>query len=237
MVEADLERSLRQLFEPQDPPRMAISTLENRNWNEEWEQSIRPIKVSERVVIRPSWQDYHPSPGEMVITIDPKMSFGTGYHESTRLVIRMMERHLRPDDRVLDIGTGTGILAIAAVALGAASAVGVDTDEWAYTNARENVLGNGTANISIVQGSIESIGESVFTLILANIQRSIILDLLPEIGRRLASGGIALFSGLLASDGNDVANELTKNRFMILETIQENGWIGIAASKQIDEQE
>lgn len=226
---ADFEHSVQQLFQRKPPPRITVSTLEEHNWNEEWEKSIQPIKVGNRVVIRPSWHDYIPTREEIVITIDPKMSFGTGYHESTRLVIRMMEEHLRRGDRVLDIGTGTGILAIAAVKLGADSAIGVDTDEWAYNNAMENVRTNGAGTVSIVLGSIDNIPQSSFSLILANIQRNAILALLPEISRRLAPEGVALFSGLLTSDERDVVTALEHSRFTVLETTRENGWIGIAA--------
>jgi ribosomal protein L11 methyltransferase len=228
-LQEDVQRALRSLFGDRPLPRVSITTIDPRNWNGEWEKSIQPIRVSDRVVIRPSWHPYDAAPGEIVITIDPKMSFGTGYHESTRIIVRMMERHVRPNDHVLDCGTGTGILAIAAIALGAGSVVGVDTDEWSYDNAMENVLGNKAENITILHGSIEAVPDDSFDLILANIQRNVIVSLLPGITSHLRHGGVALFSGLLAADGQEVARELTDSGFTVLETAAENGWIGIAA--------
>ena len=121
-------------------PGLTVRTIEDRNWNEEWERTIRPIRVSDRIVIRPTWQEYRAAPGEIVLIIDPKMSFGTGYHETTRLTLRLMETHLRPGATVLDVGTGTGILAVAAIRLGASHAVATDIDEWSAENARENAL-------------------------------------------------------------------------------------------------
>ncbi len=109
-----------------------IAEIENQNWNRQWEESIQPVEISPRIVITPSWHAVPHGGDRIVLVIDPKMSFGTGYHESTRLMLRMMERAITKDSFVLDVGTGTGILAIAAVKLGARSAVGIDIDEWSY---------------------------------------------------------------------------------------------------------
>ena len=120
-------------------PHVVVNTIENRNWNEEWEKTIKPIQVTDRIIIKPTWHEYEAKPGEIVLTIDPKMSFGTGYHETTRLVLRLMEKHVTAGMSLLDVGTGTGVLAIAGIKFGAASAVGIDVDEWSYINALENI--------------------------------------------------------------------------------------------------
>ncbi len=103
--------------------------LEDKNWNEKWEKSLNVIEVSDKFVIRPSFRKYEPKPGKIVIEIDPKMSFGTGEHQTTKLILQLLEKYIKRGDKVLDIGAGTGILSIAAIKLGAASAVAVDNYE------------------------------------------------------------------------------------------------------------
>ena len=136
-------------------PTVHVRTIEEENWNAQWEATIKPIHVTDRIVIAPTWAGYVPAPHEHLILIDPKMSFGTGYHESTRLALLLIQRHIRHRPTVLDVGTGTGILAIAAVKLGARSALGVDTDEWAYQNAVENAALNGVRDtVRILHGDL-----------------------------------------------------------------------------------
>ena len=136
-VQTTIDRMVRSSNTTQ--PIVSVQFIDDRNWNEEWERTIKPIQVTERIVIKPTWHQYDAKPGEIVLTVDPKMSFGTGYHETTRLVLRLMERHIKPGVKLLDVGTGTGVLAIAGIKLGASSGVGVDIDEWSYDNALENV--------------------------------------------------------------------------------------------------
>ncbi|RPH37396.1 50S ribosomal protein L11 methyltransferase, partial [bacterium] len=127
----ELEEIASSLTRQHDLPPPAISTrlIEDQNWNALWEAGIQPIRVSDRIIVAPTWHPYTPATGELVLTIDPKMSFGTGHHETTRLMVQLMEKHLRPGDTVLDVGTGTGILAIAGIKLGGSMAVGLDNDE------------------------------------------------------------------------------------------------------------
>ncbi len=159
-------------------PAITISTIENIDWNAEWEKTIRPIRVGRRIVIAPSWNMYTPQPEDLVLTIDPRMSFGTGYHESTRLILRLLENTVKPGDRVLDIGTGTGVLAIAALKLGARAAVGVDIDEWSEMNARENARVNGVADrFTILKGTLADVPPGKFDLVVANIQRIVLVPI------------------------------------------------------------
>jgi ribosomal protein L11 methyltransferase len=113
--------------------------LENKNWNEEWEKNLNIIKVNDKLVIKPSTKEYNPKENEIVLTIDPKMSFGTGEHQTTKLMLKMIERYVKPGMKVLDVGSGTAILAIASVKLGAVSAVAVDNDELCFANGIENI--------------------------------------------------------------------------------------------------
>lgn len=211
-------------------PTVQVRTVPDRNWNEEWEKTITPIRVTDHIVITPSWHTHVAGPGDLVLTIDPKMSFGTGYHETTRLVLRMLEEHLRPGMHVLDIGTGTGILAIAAVRLGASSAVGIDTDEWSYDNARENAAINGVSDrITIVHGELPGQPVETFDLVLANVQRDVLIDLLPHMVRRLAPAALLVLSGLLTADRTPMLDALRSARLTPVDELTEGEWIALAA--------
>jgi len=212
---------------------LTTSEFTNKNWNAEWESDIKPIQVTERITITPSWHPVASELNKIVLIIDPKMTFGTGYHETTRLMLRLMEEFIKPESSVLDIGTGTGILAIAAIKLGAKHAIGIDVDEWSLQNGIENTERNGVAeNVEIRIGSMESVDETGFEIILANIIRNTILELLDNVSEKLVSGGFALFSGLLKIDRPVIEQALLLHGFKIISTIQENEWIAIAAHKE-----
>ena len=209
-----------------------VSILEEKNWNEEWEKSLNVIQASDRVVIKPSSKNYEPKNHEIVITIDPKMSFGTGEHQTTKLVIRLMEKYVQKGIKVLDAGTGTGILSIAAVKFGASDVIAFDIDDWCYENAKENSeLNNVTDKIDIRIGDINLIRERDFDMILANIQKNILLELAGEFAGRLKQKGIILLSGLLWDDEGDILEEYGSNGFAHLETIRMDDWIALSLMK------
>jgi ribosomal protein L11 methyltransferase len=211
------------------PPSLTLTTVADQNWNRSWEETIRPVRVTERIVIAPSWHPFTAGPGDIVLTIDPKMSFGTGYHESTRLMLGLLERHISSGARVLDAGTGTGILAIAALKLGAASALGFDIDEWSYANAIENAGLNGVSGLFTVrQGDLPSVTESGFDLIAANIQKNVIEKMLPGLVSRLAPAGTLLVSGLLAGDRDSIVATLTGAGLALEDESCEGEWIACA---------
>jgi ribosomal protein L11 methyltransferase len=213
-------------------PRMAVEMVAHRNWNEEWEKTIQPIAVTDKIVITPSWHSYSALPGNIVLTIDPKMSFGTGYHESTRLVLHLMESRITPGMNVLDIGTGTGILAIAAVRLGAATAFALDTDDWAYRNACENVLTNGVADrVTVLHGDLSTAPRTEFDLILANIQRTIIVEILADTKRLLHSEGSTILSGLLLDEEDLIKTSLSQLSLQIVDRKSENEWLALVVRK------
>ncbi len=160
--------------------------LEEKNWNELWEKSREVIRISERIVIKPSFKEYESKEDEIVITLDPKMSFGTGEHESTKLALRLIEKYVKGNEKVLDVGSGTGVLSIAAIKLGAANAVAVDNDSWCYQNCAENCALNDVAeSIKVVEGEIGIIPEDDFDLVLANIQKNILLLISEKIKAKL----------------------------------------------------
>jgi len=212
-------------------PRLSVRTLADQNWNEEWERTIGPIHVTERIVITPSWHNYAASSDNIVITIDPKMSFGTGYHETTRLALKLMEKYLTPGMSLLDVGTGTGVLAIAGIRLGASSATGVDKDEWSYRNALENIGANAVdGRVRIILGEISSVCDETFDMIVANIQRSVLEPMLGEISSCLSTTGVLILSGLLLQEREYMVQALNRSRLGIVEELTENEWIALTAT-------
>jgi ribosomal protein L11 methyltransferase len=211
-------------------PAISVRSIVDRNWNEEWEKTIKPIHVTDRIVITPTWHQYDPRPNEIVLIIDPKMSFGTGYHETTRVALRLMEKYITPGTHLLDVGTGTGVLAIAGIRLGAISAIGVDIDEWSYSNALENLEHNAVQHrIKMFRGDISSAPAGLFGMIVANIQLNVIKPLLTEMKNRLSPGGVLIVSGLLVQDRDEILSALGSSNYRIIEELRENEWIGIAA--------
>lgn len=205
------------------------SKVENKNWNEEWEKKLLPIEVTERIVVKPSFKKYDAADNQIVVTIDPKMSFGTGEHQTTKLMLQLLERYIKSDTKILDVGSGTGILSIAAAKLGAAKVIAVDNDEWCYENGIENVNINDVGEIVEVKiGEIASINESDFDLVIANINKHILIDIAPALIGKVKRGGLILLSGLLAQDEEDVA-ALYKNLGQnILEIVHLDEWIALA---------
>lgn len=199
--------------------------IEPRNWNRQWEETIKPIAVGS-FLIKPTWASLPDGfRDHILLEIDPKMSFGTGYHESTRLALRFLPDIVAPGDRVLDAGTGTGILAIAALKLGATSAVAFDIDEWAQQNAVENFYLNGVADrVTFREGTIDVVPEADFDVILANIHLSVLVDLMPAFAARLRPDGRLLLAGLLRQDRTAICDAAARQGFRPAHENVENEW-------------
>lgn len=220
---------------------MKEERVEDRNWNEEWEQTIQPMEVG-RFLIRPSWSAPNPEPeseaGRIVLEIDPKMSFGTGYHETTRIMLRLMPEVFRMwagrnggglPAEVMDAGTGTGILGIAALKLGAERCFGFDVDEWSALNTTENVLMNGVeGRFEVKQGDGSVIpADAAYDIVMANINRNILEDMSEMLTKPLKPGGILMLSGLLYSDEEIILKHGAYAQFRKVEGQQEGDWIGL----------
>ena len=203
-------------------------TLENKNWNEEWEKSREVIVVSERIVIKPSFKEYTPKRNQIILTIDPKMSFGTGEHQSTKLSLQFLEKYVKPEMKVLDVGTGTAVLAIASVKLGANHVIAIDNDEWSYENSIENCeVNQEKEKVDVRLCEIKDVIEKDFDLIVANIQRDILLQIKKEISERIKKGGTLILSGLLVQDGEEIITEYSLLNFEMIETNTSGEWISI----------
>jgi ribosomal protein L11 methyltransferase len=211
--------------------KFTVEVIEPVNWNETWEKNFDPVIVEGFCTVR---ADFHNipvnTPYEIIIT--PKMSFGTGHHATTQLVMEGMKEIDFKNKKVLDFGTGTGILAILASMLGAKEVVAIDNDEWSVANSIENASCNNISNVSISLGELTSVPEQEFDIILANINRHILLDNMTALYRYLVSGGTLLLSGLLQADEEIIKTPAIDNGFEYQCTTIKGDWIAIKFVKK-----
>jgi ribosomal protein L11 methyltransferase len=207
--------------------------IEEKDWNAAWEAEIEPVKISDELVITPSWKSEEAKKlnAKYLLTIDPKMSFGTGHHETTRLCLKAIEKLDCAGKSVLDIGTGTGALAMYALMRGAKFAVGIDTDEWSFKNVIENRELNSFSKIQfdVRHGDLAPTvkPEERFDIILGNIHRNILLVIAKEIKTHHKSGGRLILSGILEYDTAEVLDAYHKAGYVLVEQMQENEWIAL----------
>lgn len=207
--------------------------VRDEEWAEAWKNFYRPIRVGRSFLIRPSWETVTPTPGDRVIELDPGMAFGTGSHPTTQLSLVLLEEHAAPGYRVLDLGTGSGILAIAAARLGAASVLALDLDPIAVAAAQANVVANGVDGVVTVRaGSVEAAGEAPFDLVVANILADVIRDLAPDLARLTRPGGCLIASGIIADRAADVTVALTACGFCLEVERARDEWRALAARRR-----
>ena len=200
------------------------------NWNEEWEKNFEPIQVDDLVSIR---APFHENPHlKYEIIIEPKMSFGTGHHETTHMMIQhLLELNLE-NKKVLDMGCGTGILAIFAEIKGAKPIDAIDIDEWCYTNSIENIERNNCSNITVYRGDASLLTTQKYDVIIANINRNILLEDMKTYATSLDTNGILLLSGFYGEDLILIDEEASKNQLKHQKTIKRNQWISVNYLKQ-----
>lgn len=225
------DQALRELLETVPGIRfLGQEIIEDRDWNAEWEASVQPEYVTPHLVITPRWHEEQALAmgAELLIVIDPKMSFGTGHHETTRLCLRALETIECAGRTVLDLGTGTGVLAIYALQRGAKLAVGVDTDPWSIENAIENRTLNHLLpeQFEIRAGTLQEVvrESDSFDIILANIHRNVLLELAPAIRRHASDGANLILSGLLTYDAEEVREAYEHAGFEWISKSVENEW-------------
>ena len=209
------------------------STIEEKNWNEEWEAGFEPVGVTAADSNEPFAYiraDFHePDPSYLHdIIVTPKMSFGTGHHATTWLVVSKMSAIDFKNKTVIDFGTGTGILAILAEQLGASSVLGIDCDDWSINNAKENIAMNGCKSIRILKAETVPV-ENPVDIILANINLNIIKDNLTEIKKALKPGATVLFSGIMMHDKKGIINAIESTGISINSFSEKDGWLLIYA--------
>ncbi len=214
-------------------PEPAVRRLTDADWREAWKRHFTPLRVG-RVLIVPAWMPKAEArPGDVVIRLEPGMAFGTGLHPSTRLALRLLQEHLRPAARVLDVGTGSGILAIAAALLGAGEVVATDIDPLAVQAAQENAARNRVRDrITVQEGSLPE-REPPFDLVVVNILHHVILNLLDQgLWEHVRPGGMLVLSGIVLPHETEVLLAVSARGGRIVDRVQEEDWVGLAFSRE-----
>jgi ribosomal protein L11 methyltransferase len=226
---AELAQQLRS-FNSNVLPEIAWEWLPERDWSEEWKRGLGPRHVGKRLVIAPSWTEPEAGPGDLVITIDPQMAFGTGEHASTRGALRLLETCLTRGARVLDVGTGSAVLAIAAAMLGAERVLAVEADADSLINAQENIVRNGVAdriqleNVRVDDSYLRAFAGTRLDVILANILSGVIVPLLPALHTAIEPAGTLIIAGILQEEAAAVRAAAQAAGFTILREDREEGW-------------
>ncbi len=214
--------------------------LQHRDWAEAWKEHFPVLRIGQRLVVAPTWREHTPADGEVVVRLDPGMAFGTGLHATTRLCMVALEGLVRPGDRVLDVGAGSGILSIAAALLGAGAVSAVDVDPICVQVTAENARLNGVADrVTAAAGTLDTGGaprvplvqETGYDLVLANILAEVIIDMAHDFTRVLRRGGRLVVSGILAEKAADVAEALEAEGLQLDDRLLENGWAALVASR------
>jgi ribosomal protein L11 methyltransferase len=248
-VQRQMEEGLWHLSRLVPIPEPVTRRLGENDWAEAWKKEFHLQRIGRHVVIVPTWEAYEPVAQEIVIRLEPGMAFGTGLHPTTRLCLRAIEDHLAPGSTVLDVGTGSGILAIAAARLGAGSVLALDADLAAVTVARENVSMNGTIDRVVVQHGTLRGGDTVpryfvpdtdlgvlesgqFDLILINILAPVIISVAPELAARLRPGGKVVAAGLIETQERDVVEALRSEGLFPVERTQEKDWVALVTERR-----
>ena len=201
-------------------------TISETDWENEWKQFFHTTRITEHIVIKPTWEEYEAEPEDKVIELDPGMAFGTGTHHTTGMCMRRLEKVIEPGMTVFDVGAGSGILSIAAAKLGAKNVKAIDIDATAVKVARENVANNNLSSvIEVAKGDLLHATEGKADVIIANIIADIIIMLLPDIPGKLNEDGIFLASGIISDRLEDVT-EVAKNNGLYDEAVDtQGGWV------------
>ncbi len=208
-----------------------LTMVDDEDFAENWKQYYKPTRLGQKIVIKPSWEDYQLSEGDIMIELDPGMAFGTGTHETTAMCTEALERYVKVNDRVYDIGCGSGILSIVAAKLGASKVVGVDLDEVSVKVSNENIILNRVEDIvEIKKGNLLDVVEGKANIIVSNIIAEIIVEMIGDLKNHLEEDGIFITSGIIKEKISLVENKLKDIGFTIIEIIEENGWALIVAS-------
>lgn len=211
---------------------VTVSTVNEEDWANNWKKYYKPTRVGARVVIKPLWEEYDLKSHELLVELDPGMAFGTGTHETTRMCIQALERYVDENSIVFDIGTGSGILAIAAAKLGAKEVIGGDLDPVAVSAAIENVKQNNLSdNIKILKGDLMEVVEGKASVVVANIIADVIIFLTPQLRDYINENGVFISSGIIKDKKDEVIKTLIENGFEPIEVNNQGEWICIVAKK------
>lgn len=213
-----------------------IAIIDDADWKDKWKEYFKPFRVSDHVIIKPTWENCpRLDPEDIIIEIDPGMAFGTGAHETTSMCIEMLEKYIDPGDSVLDAGCGSGILAVTAAKLGAGRVLGIDIDETAVSVAQENILLNDVSGIAKAEygdigGNVDFVGNTV----VANLTAELICGICGNIPKHLEKDGIYIVSGILTEKKDMVLEALSDAGFLTVEIYEKGEWCCMVAKKGVD---
>lgn len=214
--------------------RVEVAEAPSEDWASSWKSRFRPVYVSPAIVVCPPWERVDDPEGGFSLVIEPKTAFGTGQHETTRLALKMMHAIVSPGDIVLDVGTGSGILSLAAARFNAARVTGIDSDAQAIENARANMGLNGNpGNVAFRRGTIECVtGE--YDVVVANIDARTLVRMLPALASRVAATGNLVLGGVLVQEQATLLKAVRASGLHAAEVFEQNGWLGIRAGRTIE---
>lgn len=216
------------------PAEIECIGVHEEDWANSWKQYYKPIKTGEKLVIVPKWETYDPAPEEIVVLMDPGMAFGTGTHETTRLCAMLLEKYICPGDRMLDVGCGSGILAICAAKLGAGNCFACDIDPVAVRIAGENAALNQTAQVETGVSDLLAQAQKVpggYHVCCANIVADVIIRLAPDIGAFMESDGVLIVSGIITERAEETVSALESAGWHLIDERRENGWFAGALKR------
>ena len=210
---------------------MSWKAVDDADWKDNWKEYFKPAKITDRIVIKPTWEEYERAEDDLVIEIDPGMAFGTGTHPTTSLCVKLLEKYIEPNkDKVLDVGCGSGILAIAAALLGAKDILAVDIDPIAVTVSKENVeLNHLSSEIRVLEGDLTKGLNEKADIVVANLMADLVIMLSKDVAAHLKGKSIYISSGILIEKQEMVAAAIKERGFQILEIVEEGEWCAIAA--------
>lgn len=223
----ELESAVKEAFPEAE---LRISAEDDSQWKDKWKEFFKPARISEKIVVKPTWERYVKEEGDVVIEIDPGMAFGTGTHETTSLCLKLIEKYMKTGDKVLDVGCGSGILSVGAALLGAGEVLAVDIDPEAVKVSEENVMLNGCGEkIKARYGNLVEGIDFKADLIAANLMVDLVMILSPHAAKHLEKGGAYISSGILTEKKEQVAGAIEDCGFKIKEIREDGMWCAIAA--------
>ena len=199
------------------------------DWATSWKKYYKPLRIGNKILIKPIWEEAEVKEGDIVVELDPGMAFGTGTHETTSMCVELLEKYLKENHTVFDIGTGSGILSIVSSKLGAKNVVGVDLDKVAVESAKENVAFNKIENVEILHGDLVDVIEGTADIVVANIIAEVIVYLTSIIKPFVKENGYFITSGIIKDRKQDVLDALEKDGFKVIEITEKGEWVAIAA--------
>jgi len=215
---------------PQGLPEPQLSNIGENDWAESWKEHFHPIRIGKHFVIKPTWRDYQPAPEDVMIEIDPGLAFGSGLHPTTQLCLELLENMALTDQSVFDVGTGSGILAMAAWKLGARPILAVDNDDVAVRVAQENFTLNGVTAETAVGSANDNMGQT-WQIVIANIIAPVLIEILPDLAAAVSEGGQLILSGMLAEQEADMRAQVEALQLTVTNRHQIDDWVALVIAK------